>query len=352
MILSDYAKNKLLDLIFGGTAWSTKPGTLYFALFTSAPDDTGGGTEVSAGGYARVSKTVGGTDFEASTANGVAVTNKTAVQFPVATAAWGTVTHWGVYDASTGGNLIFWGPLPASLVIAINQTASWAVGNLSFDVGGACGDWLGKILLNYLFIGTALPTIAAHYFALGTGASESGISGEPAIATNAYARKSMTNQVATYAAAAAGAKSNAALIQFAAASGGAWAGVLTHMAILSAGGVSATVTASSSSGLLLTTGSAHNLAVGDIVRFGNSGGALPVGLAANTDYYVEAIPLSTTFRVSTTAGGAAIAYTDAGSGTNTVYPQTLFHFALDSSISVASGDQPQFAAGALALELD
>lgn len=80
-----------------------------------------------------------------------------------------------------------------------------------------------------------------------------------------------------------------------------------------------TFTASSSSGLLLTyTNDFNNLSK---VRFTNSGGALPTGLSAGTDYWLIRVS-ATTARVATTyanaIAGTAIAFTDAGTGTHTV----------------------------------
>ena len=350
MILSTLSENNALNLIFGATAWPSKPATLYYALMTTLPTDAGGGVEVTGAGYSRHAAAVGGTHFVAAVANGDNVTNNAIVSFGTATAAWGTVVGWAMYDAAAGGNLIAWGALP-SYAVGTNFTPSFAVGAFVFNVSGSFGDWLGKSLLNHIFVGTAFPTIAKHYFALGTSAGITGIVSEPAIGTNAYARVAASNLVATYAPAADGAKSNAAAITFPASTTAPW-GSMSHFALLTAGGIAQTTTFSSSSGLLGTTGAAHNLAVGDIVRFENSGGGLPTGLAINTDYYVQAIPSGTTFRLALTAGGAAIAYTDAGTGTTTVYPNTIWYGALEAPVGATLGDAPSFAAGEFDIDLD
>lgn len=109
---SNYLELKVLDLIFGSTAYSV-PGTLYAALFTVAPADDGtGGTEVTGGSYARVSITNNTTNFpNASGGNPSTKSNGTAITFPTATADWGTVVAMGFYDASSAGNLIAWSPL-------------------------------------------------------------------------------------------------------------------------------------------------------------------------------------------------------------------------------------------------
>lgn len=110
--LSNYAENKLLDHILGTTAY-TKP-TVYLALFTTDPTDAGTGTEVTGGSYARKSIT-----FTAA-ANG-STSNSADVLFDVATANWGTISHIGLYDALTSGNLLWHGPLSASKSIATDD---------------------------------------------------------------------------------------------------------------------------------------------------------------------------------------------------------------------------------------
>ena len=113
--MSDYLEAELLDHVFGGGDY-TRPANLYFALFTAAPSDSGGGTEVTGGSYARVNMTNDATNFPAATTTAGVTTKKngTTIQFAQATANWGTVTHWGVFDASTSGNLIVHGALSAS----------------------------------------------------------------------------------------------------------------------------------------------------------------------------------------------------------------------------------------------
>lgn len=99
-----YLKNKLIDHYMGQTAF-TQP-TPYLGLYTGAPTDAGGGTEVSGGSYARID--VSG--FFGS-ATGGASANTSDVEFAQATAAWGTVKAFGVFDNSVGGNLMLWGYL-------------------------------------------------------------------------------------------------------------------------------------------------------------------------------------------------------------------------------------------------
>jgi hypothetical protein len=117
-MLTNYLENKLIDHLFRGTAY-TAPTGLYFGLFTAAPGEAGGGTEVTGGAYARVNlapsaanwrDTAGGNAATSSGTTGT-TSNAAVVTFPQATASWGTVTHWGIFDAATAGNLLFYGAL-------------------------------------------------------------------------------------------------------------------------------------------------------------------------------------------------------------------------------------------------
>lgn len=109
---SDYTEKKILDLIFGNTAYSI-PATLYIGLFTVTPADDGtGGTEVTGGSYARVALTNNTTNFPNATGGDPSTkSNGIAVTFPAATANWGTVVGVGIFDASTSGNLLCWNSL-------------------------------------------------------------------------------------------------------------------------------------------------------------------------------------------------------------------------------------------------
>lgn len=120
MSFSDYLEDKLLDHVFGGNAY-TAPTTLYVGLFTSTPTDSTAGTEVSGGAYARqsVSFTVSGT-------NPTEAASDAAVEFPTATATWGTVTYAGIFDAASSGNMIAYSQLtdPADLSTPLPKTIS------------------------------------------------------------------------------------------------------------------------------------------------------------------------------------------------------------------------------------
>lgn len=122
---TDYLETKVLEHVFGGTAY-TAPATLYLALYTSAPSDTGGGTEVSGGSYAR--------QATAFTVSGNEATNTAEEAFPTATASWGTITHVGVFDAASAGNLLAYGTLSVSKVIDTGDIFRIASGDLDITL--------------------------------------------------------------------------------------------------------------------------------------------------------------------------------------------------------------------------
>lgn len=139
--LSDYLENKLVDHILRGQTF-TAPANVYVALFTDAPSDSGGGTEVSGGAYARVqvasalanwagTQSAGSTT--ASSGTGGQTSNNGAITFPAPSGAnWGTITHFGIFDASTGGNLLFHAALTASKSVNDGDSApSFAAGALT-----------------------------------------------------------------------------------------------------------------------------------------------------------------------------------------------------------------------------
>ncbi len=108
MSFSNFLENKVLGHVFGATPY-TAPATLYVGLFTSNPGETGSGSEVSGGSYAR--QTI------AFTVTGSQASNTAAVEFPTATASWGTITYAAIYDAVSGGNLLAYGALTTSKTI-------------------------------------------------------------------------------------------------------------------------------------------------------------------------------------------------------------------------------------------
>jgi len=110
---TDYTENLVLNWLFT-TNSATRPTAWYIGLFTAAPSDAGGGTEVSGNGYARV---VTGT-MSVSGTSPTNCTNDAAIEFAAASGGnWGTITHIAVLDASTSGNMLGWAALTTSRTI-------------------------------------------------------------------------------------------------------------------------------------------------------------------------------------------------------------------------------------------
>jgi hypothetical protein len=114
MSFTNFLEDRVLRHVFGAAAY-TAPSPLYLALYTAAPNEAGGGTEVSTSGTAYARQT------SAFTVSGTAPTtagNTSAVEWPAATGAWGTVTHVAVVDALTGGNVLAYATLTSSRTVA------------------------------------------------------------------------------------------------------------------------------------------------------------------------------------------------------------------------------------------
>lgn len=126
--LSDYAENLLMNWLMT-TDSVTRPTAWYVALYTAAPSDSGGGTEVSGNGYSRQAITVG-----TASGTGGTTSNTGNITFTAAGGNWGTITHIGIHDASSGGNLIWHGAMSASKTIADGDTLQFNTGNIDLTI--------------------------------------------------------------------------------------------------------------------------------------------------------------------------------------------------------------------------
>jgi len=122
---SDYLENKYLDWLLRGQTF-TPPATVYIALYTANPSDSGGGTEVSGGSYARVAVasslanwagTQGAGTTAASSGSGGQTSNNNVITFPAPTANWGVITGMAIMDAASGGNELYWSALTANKTV-------------------------------------------------------------------------------------------------------------------------------------------------------------------------------------------------------------------------------------------
>ena len=124
---SDYLEDKVLDHVFGGVAY-TQPAK-HVALYTVAPTDTGGGTEVTGGSYARQTGA-----FTVSGTNPTTASNSAAIEYPTATANYGTVVAVGILDASSGGNLLAYANLDTSKSVTTGDVFRFDTGDLDITL--------------------------------------------------------------------------------------------------------------------------------------------------------------------------------------------------------------------------
>lgn len=133
MSFTDFLENELLDHVWGAAAF-TAPVTTFIGLSTTTPADDGTNITEPPGGaaYARVSKTNNLTNWPAAV--GGLKENGTPVDFAQATGAWGTVTHFFIADALSGGNILASGVLTTPKTIDNGDTASFAVGDIDITL--------------------------------------------------------------------------------------------------------------------------------------------------------------------------------------------------------------------------
>lgn len=122
MSKTNYLETQLLNHVLRATPYSA-PSTVYVALYTAAPGEAGGGTEVTGGSYARQPVT-----FTAPAPD--TVTNTADVNFPIATADWGTIVAFAILDAPSAGNMLYYANLAASRTVLTNDQFRFPTGQL------------------------------------------------------------------------------------------------------------------------------------------------------------------------------------------------------------------------------
>lgn len=101
-------------------------------MFTATPSDSGGGTEVTGGSYVRKSVTNNTTNFPAALGTSPSTKqNGTAITFVKASADWGTIVAFGLHDAVSAGNLLYWGAVSPNKSVLNNDTAEFAANTLT-----------------------------------------------------------------------------------------------------------------------------------------------------------------------------------------------------------------------------
>lgn len=223
--ISDWLELELLDHVLM-TGDYPVPTDIYVAMFVGDPLDTGaGGAEVAGGSYARVVCNSWDVAAARATENSIAIT------YPEATGSWGTVTHWALYDAITGGNFLAHGSLAASKTIGPGDNSEFAVGDIDISINsGAFSDYLADKLLDHVLKTAAYTSPTAIYVALCDTTVVDGDTGtsisEPA--GGSYARK----QNDTWDVASAGASQNTGVMTFVQASA-SW-GTITDVCLVDA----------------------------------------------------------------------------------------------------------------------
>lgn len=123
--MSNYLENALVNAILRNTQY-TSPATVYLALYKTNPTESDVGTEVSTSGTAYIRLPIAfNTPSDGQTSNSDDLT------FSVATGDWGTVTHVGIRDADTGGNLLFYGTLGIAKTINTGDQLKIPMSNLT-----------------------------------------------------------------------------------------------------------------------------------------------------------------------------------------------------------------------------
>lgn len=131
MALTDAVKAAVLDALYGRKTLDV-PATLYVGLSTTPPNPDGSNfTEPSGNGYARVEVPNDTTWwYDATVGNPAVKANAVPILFPEATGPWGEVSHWGIFDAETGGELIDWAPLTMPMIVDVGQQPQFREGDL------------------------------------------------------------------------------------------------------------------------------------------------------------------------------------------------------------------------------
>lgn len=125
MEMSDYLEAALINATLRNTTY-TSPTTVYVSLHTADPTDADAAGEVSGDGYARQACA-----FDAPGATDGLTQNTALESFTAAGGDWGTITHFGIYDAVSGGNLLYYTALDASRVVTDGDTLEIAIGALT-----------------------------------------------------------------------------------------------------------------------------------------------------------------------------------------------------------------------------
>lgn len=131
---SDYLEVQIRAHLFRTDTWA-KSTTRYVSLHTANPTDTGAGAEVSGGSYARVQRDASDANWTAASSTDGVTANAAVITFPTPSANWGVITHVGMWDAVTAGNLLCYAELGSPKTVNNGDPApEFGVGALEFTV--------------------------------------------------------------------------------------------------------------------------------------------------------------------------------------------------------------------------
>jgi len=145
MYATNYFETMILNVLNGVQAGA--PATVYVGLFLTNPGESGSGTEISYTGYARQAIA-----FSAPEAmeDGIGIKNSAEITFPTAPAAAGTVTHIGIFDALTSGNMLVYGELSEAQTIEAQEAPVIVANEAKWWLSGDFSDWFKTQILNIL----------------------------------------------------------------------------------------------------------------------------------------------------------------------------------------------------------
>lgn len=350
--LSNAVELELLDHTFGNDTWSPAA-TFYLAASTADPtDDASGLSEPAGGGYSRVALTA--SDFDAAVAASRSIVNSGLISFPQATGSQGTLTHWAILDAASGGTMWAHGPLVDGAGDANPQTIGTddvlqiAAGTLeiAFQSGGPSNYLVAKWLDH--IVGNATFTAPGNIY-LGADTADPGDDGsttaEP-LGTGAYDRKSTA--AGDWDAAAAGALDNGNELSFVTASGANW-GTITHGTAWDQALADHAVTGVNTGGagtasFEVAGDQTGSLVVGALLRIvGSTGNDAVYTIRSGSSYNGST---TTTINVEQAVSDAT------ADGTVWLLGRLLFGKALDASKDVNDGQTLRYPAGSCQVTLD
>jgi hypothetical protein len=177
---TDYWESEILNIFRGTTRAGVTP---YVGLFTVGAGDTGGQTEVSGSNYSRVAVTFGAPSSGS-------VSNSSTLTFPTPSGSWGTIVGWGIFDASSGGNLLYYSDQSPSQTVGSGVPVKFLSGTLIItETNATYTNFFRDKVLN-LLRGTSITGITS-YSALFTTAPTASTSGTEATG-GSYARTAVT----------------------------------------------------------------------------------------------------------------------------------------------------------------